>query len=281
MTATQTLRAHLVPNESLNAVYEGQVETESERAAMTIGVTDRRLLGCGDEGAFVDVKQEYITSIQSTRRATSSVRGVDDRIVTAVGVAIAVLSVLGITLVAALAGTAGIFALGLSVAAIAGTTAAALAFRQGAGFEAFDRTQPLESLSEAEPVTTLSLDEAFDFELDLEADRQRLGLAGGASAVIAVVSFGWLLLSGSVLAAGLVASALVGLAVAGYGRSLENEYEGLEFETTHQKHVEITTVDGRTLTIRTDSSADLECELGCWTTQRQEFPLESVQYETR
>ncbi|WP_140408825.1 hypothetical protein [Natronolimnobius baerhuensis] len=279
MTTAQTLRKHLVPSESLNAVYEGELETETSRTPVTLGVTDRRLVGCGEDGTFVDVKHDYLTTIQSTRRATSSFRGVDDRVVMAGGGVMAVLSLCGIVLSAVLAGMGGLSTLGLSVAVIAGTCAAVLAFHHGSRFDLFDAFDGMDQDRPPGRATTATPDGGS--ERDLESERQKLLLAGGVSAVLATLSFGWLAQSGNVAAVLLVVSALAGLAMAQYGRILENEYDGIDFETQYRKQIEVTTVDGRTFSIWTDPSADLERELGCLTSQRQQFSLESVQYEPR
>ncbi|GAB3674324.1 hypothetical protein [Halopiger thermotolerans] len=257
----RSLRTHLTRTESLNAVYEGTLIEETGRAEVAIGVTDRRLLGCSADGEFLDVKQEYITSIRSRLRSSPTYRGVDDRLVAGAGAVLAALAALALLSIAlrspAAAGTATI---GLAVATVAGGGAAELARRRYARLE---------------PRGRLDLDRG----VDLGSDRDRLLLGGLCGGLLAAVSFLWLLAATGPLAGSAVLAALAGLAVADYGTRLETEYDGIGFATEREKRVEITTVDGRTVELRTAPDAALERELGRRSTQRHYDPIESVQYD--
>ncbi|RKD94908.1 hypothetical protein [Halopiger aswanensis] len=260
----RSLRAHLTRTESLNAVYEGTLIEETGRAEVTIGVTDRRLLGRSADGEFLDVKQEYITSIRSHLHSSPTFRGVDDRLVAGVGAILAVIAVIALVLtVLRLPAAEGMATVGLAVATVAGGSAAELARRR------YVRVR--------EALGRLERDRGFDF--DLGSDRDRLVLGGLGGGLLAAVSFLWLLAATGPLAGLLVLATVGGLALAEYGVRLETEYEGIEFATEREKRVEITTVDGRTVELRTEPDASLERELGCRSTRHHYDSIESVQYD--
>lgn len=260
----RSLRAHLTRTESLNAVYEGTLIEETGREEVTIGVTDQRLLGRSADGEFLDVKQEYITSIRSHLRSSPTYRGVDDRLVTGAGAVVAALAAVALLLIALrLPAADGMATLGLAVATVAGGSAAELARRR------YVRVR--------EALGRLERNRGFDFDLDSDRDRLLLGGLGGG--LLATVSFLWLLAATGPVAGLLVLGAIGGLAVAEYGHRLETEYDGIEVASEQEKRVEITTVDGRTVELRTDPDAPLERELGCHSTQHHYDPIESVQYD--
>lgn len=262
----RSLRAHLTRTESLNAVYEGTLIEETGREEVTIGVTDQRLLGRSADGEFLDVKQEYITSIRSHLHSRPTYRGVDDRLVAGIGAVLAAIAVVALALTALrLPAAEAMATIGLAVATVAGGSAAELARRR------YVRVR--------EALGRLERDRGFDFDLDLGSDRDRLLLGGLGGGLLATVSFLWLLAATGPLAGLLVLVAGGGLALAEYGVRLETEYDGIEFATEREKRVEITTVDGRTVELRTDPDASLERELGCHSTQHHYDPIESVQYD--
>lgn len=266
--AKRVLREQLAATESLNDACEGTLVEDASRTELTIGVTDRRLIGCSEDGEFLDVRREYITAVRRRLRTTSTYRGIDDRLVVGIGGAVAAIAFVGLVLYAIVAAASTGVAIGLSVATVAGAYLAALARRR------YDPDPT--SRSRVDP----DLEFVPAFELDLAAEQQRVLLAGIGGGALAVVSALWLVrVASGPLAPLLLLVAVGGLAIAGYGSRIETEFDGLEFDTHREAVVEITTVDGRTVELRTDPAANLGRELGRLSTRGRPVSLETARPE--
>lgn len=265
------LREQLVATESLTTVCEGTLVEDASRSDLVIGVTERRLLGCAEDGESLDVRRKYVTTVRSRVETTSTYRGIDDRLVVRIGGAVAAISFVGLVLYAVVTAASVGLVLGLSIATVAGAYLAALARRR---YDPDPSARPevdLESASEF----------ASTFEFDPTSDRQQAVAAGLCAGLLAAVSALLLVRAASgPLAPVLLLGTVGGLAIAEYGVRMENEFDGLEFDERSETVVEITTVDGHTVELRTDPAANLERELGRRALSGRRPPLETVRSET-
>lgn len=227
-TAEKRLANHLVEDESVQRLTSGRFLENPTRDRLTVGLTDRRLLCVSDGGAFTDVRYDYISSIESRQRTGLRFSDRQDglRVMGIVGG----LLVGGALLVALGQLSAGgvvrdAVTVGLALGTVAITTAVNHVRRRGTGVE----------------------------------PREQLFVGTGLLSVLVLVSVG--LFSPTLVAPLFVVTTLGGLGLVRYGRRRRDQFDGIGLQRQREKHLSITTVDGRSVEIVVEADTDVDREL--------------------
>ncbi|AGB39457.1 hypothetical protein [Natronococcus occultus] len=223
------LARHVGEDESVRTLASATFLGEPASGPVTVGLTDRRLLCLAEDGAFADVRYEYVSAVRSRPRSRWEYRyrTEDALLVGGVGAVLAVIGVLVAVGSAVGAGPLG-GALTTTVGLVAATAVA--------------------STYRAREATGLD-----------GADRQLVVGAGGC----AVLSLAIVAAVVPALSASLFAFATVGgLAILAAAPRVAAVLEGIELGRSRKTQLTIATVDGGTVRLVLEDDADLGRELG-------------------
>jgi len=228
MSRADRVRECLGAQELLVGVFAATLEMDSGRSAVSVGLTDRRLVCVADDGTFLAVGYDAVSTVQSHRVTTRTVRGADYRLGLVAG---GLVAVAGFAAVAALAPTPLVVL--LAGAAVGGLVTTEYLRRDATdnGWETYA----------SEAGTT-------EFAM----------VAGGVAALASGI--GVLLVAQLAFVGTLVVFA--GLALADYARRRRAAFDGFELVRRDETEVTITTESGRAVHLRSDSTDGLGTELG-------------------
>lgn len=246
------LGEYLGPGESLEGSYAATLATQSERAPVSVGLTDRRLLYVSEEGWFGNVNYDAIATIQSRPRTTRTYCFDDYRLATAVGGLAAVAGFVGTVMVAST-----LLVPFLLLAGVCGLVTAEYMRRH-----ADDITVPGET-SVRERIAEFDLGEALRrFRGDASGGADLYQLLLLASGLLAIASFvGVIVVTASAAVAGGTALLVAGLGVVDYTSRNRDAFEGFDVVRHRETTVDISTDDDRTFRFRIDAETDVCTDL--------------------
>lgn len=239
-------------DERLTAVHSARLSEGSAWSDVTLGVSDRRLLWVEDDGQFVTLGFDAISTVRSRPRTTPTYRGIEAPWLLGGGVVAALVCLLGLVVV-----TARPLEPLLLLVAVAGLAAAASLRR-------------VDDVTEWPPAATVTaLVRKYDvegrFRLDerhhTDVDEPRRVLVGVSLLAAGGSLLALLALAASPLATLFAFGAVGGLAIADYARRRGDDADPVELDWRREQEVSISTTDGRTVRVRTDPSSTLGREL--------------------
>lgn len=247
--ASDRLQRYLTVDEPLAVEFTARLTDDATTVPVSVAVTDRRLLCVGTDERMVSVDYDAICAIRSEERTDRTYRGLDYRLLLGAGGLVTALALVGIGTVAA-----SLVVPFLALLAVGGLGGAA--FLQWTP-EAVPRgisarlRRVIGRVCEREAVQRV-------VRRDAEAiDEQHVLLAGSGTVGVAA------LLATVVLAPSItVLLGTLGLgggaAVIAYAYRRRDEFDGFEVVPRHQTELRIRTVDGATITLTGDSSAEID-----------------------
>lgn len=250
-STSDRFRDHLCANESLVAVGSGTLVEPADQEAVSIGLTDRRLLSVAADGGFVDIGYDQINSIQSRPRQLIDSRGHDYRLLTAVGVVLALVAVGGIAVL-----TGGQLASSLALVT-AGSVAATLVVRR----PPVDVEHP--ALDTAVEAVDEFLRDVESMEVDTEwvpdtVDQQQLLSVG--SSLLSVAAFVGVA-AVAPLAVPFTLVAVSGVVLVDYAYRNRDRFDGIDVVRRQVREVNIYLVDGHAVHLRIDADEQIDREL--------------------
>lgn len=251
---TDRLRDCLLTEEPLQGVYAATLSDEGAPKEVSVGVTDRRLVCIADDGTFLDVGYDAICSIRGRPESTLTYRGNDYRLVAGTG---AGLSILGFVALAAFSSNPAVPVLALA------TVGALVVTVTLAWNDQVTELVTLEALDERTAADFDGVDALRRVERTLPArvDRRRVLLS--VSALLTVACFvGTVALATNPLSLLCFVPILAGIGLVEYARRHADELDGIEIRRERARNVQISTDDGRTVSLSVDPSAEIDRELG-------------------
>jgi len=246
------LGPYLAPEETVETVTTGRFAGAASWTDGRIAVTDRRLLCVDDDGSFLTIGFDEISSIAGRPRTSTRVRGTDPRLLVAGGLLLATVGLLGVVS----------FSTGPGILVLAAVTGIALVAAVSAW-----QTDGDPSWTSMPTVTGGRTEHALAGQ-----DRHRLGAvlpewSRGAGPVVlgswgvAVVGTPVLLLSGGPLVLGVVLVTVGGIALIGFARRHQETLDGFEVTRRRELELTVTTTDGRTIALRSQPTEAIHQEL--------------------
>jgi hypothetical protein len=267
--ARSRLRAYLGPEESLRTVAHGTLVDDPQGTGV-VGVTDDRFLAVTDAGSLLTAGFDRVRSVRCHTVTLPVVRGLDARLAVAVG------------FLAALVGFSGVLATATSpltppLAFLAAGGALALTHLRFGGVAVESEPETLESLRSAfRAVRRRVSGETFDLDaprawLREHAGETRLTTWAGGGAVGLSLALSAAVESG--LGAPLFALATAGgVALVVFGFYHGRTFDRLAVDWRHERAVTVALDDGTTVTVRTDTDADLDRQIAAQVGERRSTP---------
>lgn len=270
--------AYLAPDESLLDGVPGAAFDDGYRSTGTIGVTDRRVLFVADDGSYLDVSHDAVSSVRSRPRTAVTPSRAGLGTAAALGALLAASAAVGVLVLQSNVLAVGLASLLLAVH-VGGVAAAEWVRRHGVdvGWGANSRLPEtlLDRIDSHGPGRIvgdrqLALAEAGSF--DGARDLAILGVAVAAlSALVGLIA-----LSGSLLVVPLSISILGGVGLTDYALRRLRDPGPVDDERRRERDVTICLVDGRTVHLRVDGARRFDRDLGALVrrTTRREASVE-------
>lgn len=226
--ADERFRGHLVEDETVHDLTSGRLLEDASRDGMVVGLTDRRLLCVSNAGEFVDIRYDYICSIQSRQQTRMEYRSRNERdqMMTLLGGCLAMATLVAVVLSVLSVGIAeAVLTILLAAATVAVT----------AGVE-YVRKRP-----------------------HVGRASEQVFIGAGVLALVALVVTGFV--ASAVSAPLFVIVTLGGFGVVGYGARHRDTLTGLGLDRHRETVLSINTIDGETVRIAVDATADIDREL--------------------
>lgn len=244
---------YLAPEESLVAVSTGTLYERSSWNPMAIGITDRRLVCVADNGWYVTVGYDAISTIRSHPRTTRTYRGPDSRLLMGGGALLALLGGIGVVVLA----TSGLVPV-LALVTVGGVVAAEYLRRNTAEFE----WEVVTGITKRIPfdIDGTAAREWYDRSLSGAADtNQLLSLGSGGVAVLGFIGL-LLLVSSGFVVLGMLA-VVGGIGLVDYARRHKADLEGFKIVRHRMSDVNISIQQNQPIRIRCDPSREFVQEL--------------------
>lgn len=249
MGAPPDASAFLADDESvIVAGVPGTLINGTRRSTGAIGVTDRRVLFRSDDGRFVEVAHEAITSLQSRPSIRFTRRGRRCRVLIGVGGLVAGLSLLGV-----IALDSSVLAVALVGLAVGGAVGSEYVRRHGVPLPAADRTHRQSSRPMWAPASLRRL--AW-----LTEDRHG-SIALGLALLAFLSMIGLVAVIGSLLAVVPTLGTLFGIAVVDHANRRRRILDAIGESRRRQQLISIHLADGRSLHVRVSDADRMDREL--------------------
>ena len=251
-TSPGELEAYLVPDESVVAGTAGTLLDGSFQSEGVVGVTDRRVLFVADDGRFVDVAHDAVSSIRSRPHRGITYPGVGPAALVILGGGVATAAFVG-----ALALEPGFLGFVLLLATVGGT-AAAEQVRRGGGH----------AVRQVAASTKSALLDALPGRERLPGPVERAGedadpdlLVLGLVSVALTALIGLIATTGGLLVVPHALATVGGLALVEYGYRRERERDTAPSGRPLRREVSVHLVDGRVVRLRIDPDGRFDRDL--------------------
>jgi len=267
--AAGRLRTFLRPDESLRTVARGTLLDDPQGPAV-VGVTDTRFLTVTDSGSVLTAGFDRIRSVRCHRVTLPTVRGVDARLAVALGFLAALVGFVGVL------GTAtNPLTPALAFAAAGGGSVVTYARYGGVTVESESDTSGLLAQVPSavrrrfvdDPAALVALRAWFRERID----ETRLTPWAGASTVVVSLALMTVVENGF-LASIFALTSASGVALVVFGFVHGRTFDRLAFDWRHQRAVTVALEDGTSVTIRTDTDADLDRQIAAHVGERRPIP---------
>lgn len=270
------LEAYLAPDESLLDGVPGAVFDDGYRSTGSVGVTDRRVLFVADDGSYLDVAHDAVTSVRSRPRTAVTPSRAGLGTAAALGAVLAVFAAIGVLVLQSDLLAAGLASILLAVH-VGGVAAAERVRRHGVDRRTLSRLPGtlggrFDGRHPGRLDDSRSIAQATAGSADGGRELAILGVAVvGLSALVGLIA-----LSGSLLVVPLSMSVLGGVGLTDYGIRRLRDPEAIEGGPRRERDVTIYLVDGRTVNLRVDGAGRFDRDLGALVrrTARRDASLE-------
>lgn len=257
---TDRLGEYLAPDERLVTVSDVTLSGDSPREAVSLGLTDRRLLYVSEDGGFTNIEYDAICAVRSRPRTTRTYRGNDHRLLLGIGGLVAILGYVG-----AIALTTGLLVPILLLATAGSLVSAEYLRRKRAEDERITVTKRI-------PFDIGDTNRFRRYKRSVSAgEHQLLMIGSGLVALFGAV--GVILLASSALV--FLAAIVGGIALIDYAYRHRHDFDGIEIVRHRETEVSVSTSDGRTVRIRSDESEEIGRELSKLMVSSEENPTTS------
>ncbi|MHB9285438.1 hypothetical protein ACKVMT_00180 [Halobacteriales archaeon Cl-PHB] len=256
------IRDLLGTDETLVTVASATRADSRDDEAVTVGLTDRRLVTVAADGGFLDLRYDAIHSIRSRQRESVAYDGIDYRALALLGGGAVVAAVVGSLAVAANSGP------GIVAFLTLGGFAALVAGHRDAVDERAVRRSTRDWLASAVEDDRL---ERYERRLGRHLEVHEVLVAG--SALVTLLALGGLFVvtaSALVVVFGLLA--VGGVWLVDYAIRHRDAFDGFHVARQAQREVVVHTADGRTVRLRLDGDSPFDRELSRLTSDGRPRP---------